>query len=586
MRRLALTASLLALACLTAAPLAHGTSYTVTTTADSDDGACTATLCSLRDAFTYTVGNDVITVPAGRYTLGGALTLFHGLTIRGAGAGQTIIDGNGKGRAIEINNTGALDLSRVTVTGGVANANSPTTPGVGAGIFVTSGDNVPGQLTLRDSVVSANAATTAGGGIAVQGPTTIVNSTISGNSANAPIGAGGASGGGIAVLASTLQVQNTTISANTSNGAGAGVSVAAGAPTTIQSATIAQNTSTGTNLAGGIALGTLAQVTATNTIIAGNTTTNCSFGRSAVLTSGYDLASDASCNLTAAGDQQNANPLLGALADNGGPTPTRLPAAGSPAIDRGPATASGCLATDQRGVTRPQGSACDIGAVEVAVAPPSPPPLPPATTPTPPNTDPPPPDTGTTPTLPPPVVGRSVNLRLSRGTVRFKLPSGRVVLRLALDRQVPVGTLIDATNGRVTLTIADGHGGFSTAVFYGGIFIFTQTAGPKPLATLTLAGAKPTCAAKPRRAQHAAAKKKPKKNVTSRRLWGDGKGNFQTKGQYSSATVRGTKWLVEDTCAGTTSRVARGTVAVRDFVKRKTILLKAPHTYVARPKRK
>ena len=50
--------------------------------------------------------------------------------------------------------------------------------------------------------------------------------------------------------------------------------------------------------------------------------------------------------------------------------------------------------------------------------------------------------------------------------------------------------------------------------------------------------------------------------------------------------MRGTKWLVEDTCAGTTSRVARGTVAVRDFVKRKTILVKAPHTYVARPKRK
>ena len=93
-------------------------------------------------------------------------------------------------------------------------------------------------------------------------------------------------------------------------------------------------------------------------------------------------------------------------------------------------------------------------------------------------------------------MGRSVNLRRTQGTVRFKLPSGRVVLRLALDRQVPVGTLIDATNGRVTLTISDGHGGFSSAVFYGGIFIFTQTAGAKPLATLTLAGAKPTCAAK------------------------------------------------------------------------------------------
>ena len=510
------------------------------------------------------------------------------MTVRGAGAGQTIIDGNAKGRAIEIDNGGVLDLSGVTVTGGVANANSPTLAGVGAGIFVTAGDNLPGRLTLRDSTVSANTATTAGGGIAVQGPTTIINSTISGNSANAAIGAGAASGGGIAVLASTLQVQNTTISGNTTNGSGAGVSVAASA--TFRSATIAANTSTGTSLAGGIALGTLAQVTATNTIIAGNTTTNCSFGRSAVLTSGYVLAGDASCNLTATGDQQNTNPLLGALADNGGPTPTQLPASGSPAVDRGPTTASGCLATDQRGVARPQGSACDIGAVERAVAPPAPPPPPPppGTPPTPPATDPPPPDPDPNPptALPPPVVGRSVNLRRTQGTVRFKLPSGRIVLRLALDRQVPVGTLIDATTGRVTLTISDGHGGFSSAVFYGGIFIFTQTAGAKPLATLTLAGAKPTCAAKRGTAGRAAARKKPKKQVTSRRLWGDGKGNFQTKGEYSSATVRGTKWLVEDTCAGTTSRVARGTVAVRDFVKRKTILLKAPHTYVARPKRK
>jgi hypothetical protein len=61
------------------------------------------------------------------------------------------------------------------------------------------------------------------------------------------------------------------------------------------------------------------------------------------------------------------NPRLGPLANNGGPTPTRAPLAGSPAIDTGPA-APCPTAVDQRGVARPQGQRCDIGAVEVGVA--------------------------------------------------------------------------------------------------------------------------------------------------------------------------------------------------------------------------
>jgi ferric-dicitrate binding protein FerR (iron transport regulator) len=68
-----------------------------------------------------------------------------------------------------------------------------------------------------------------------------------------------------------------------------------------------------------------------------------------------------------------------------------------------------------------------------------------------------------------------------------------------------------------------------------------------------------------------------------RRLWGDGSGRFRTKGSYSSATVRGTKWLTQDSCAGTLTRVRRGKVAVRDFVKRKTVNLKKGQQYVARP---
>ena len=71
------------------------------------------------------------------------------------------------------------------------------------------------------------------------------------------------------------------------------------------------------------------------------------------------------------------------------------------------------------------------------------------------------------------------------------------------------------------------------------------------------------------------AEKKPK----SRKLWGDGKGKFRTKGKYSAATVRGTKWLVQDTCTSTLTRVTQGVVSVRDNVKRKTITLRAGKSY-------
>ena len=67
-----------------------------------------------------------------------------------------------------------------------------------------------------------------------------------------------------------------------------------------------------------------------------------------------------------------------------------------------------------------------------------------------------------------------------------------------------------------------------------------------------------------------------------RRLWGDGKGRFTTKGKHSAATVVGTKWFVEDRCNGTLTHVVRGVVKVRDFKKRKTVTVRAGHSYFAR----
>ena len=85
---------------------------------------------------------------------------------------------------------------------------------------------------------------------------------------------------------------------------------------------------------------------------------------------GHNIASDATCGLTGSGDLNSTNPLLGPIANNGGPTPTHAPLLGSPAIDAVPIAdctdAYGTpIATDQRGVARPQGAACDIGSVEL-----------------------------------------------------------------------------------------------------------------------------------------------------------------------------------------------------------------------------
>jgi hypothetical protein len=72
----------------------------------------------------------------------------------------------------------------------------------------------------------------------------------------------------------------------------------------------------------------------------------------------------------------------------------------------------------------------------------------------------------------------------------------------------------------------------------------------------------------------------------SRRLWGNGKGRFRTRGRHSIATVRGTIWLQQDTCNTTTTVVRRGTVVVKDLAKHKNVTVKAGHRYVAHARRR
>jgi hypothetical protein len=171
-----------------------------------------------------------------------------------------------------------------------------------------------------------------------------------------------------------------------------------------------------------------------------------------------------------------------------------------------------------------------------------------------------------------PVFAKSVVVHVVSGSVLVKKPGGGFA---AFDgtQGIPLGSTVDTRHGVIELTAISKHGGKAeTAKFYDGLFKITQSGGTTDL---TLNEALAPCG------KASAAAKKPK----ARKLWGDGSGSFRTRGQYSAATVRGTKWLVQDSCSGTLTKVLKGVVSVRDTVKNKTILVKAGHSYTARPKR-
>jgi hypothetical protein len=191
----------------------------------------------------------------------------------------------------------------------------------------------------------------------------------------------------------------------------------------------------------------------------------------------------------------------------------------------------------------------------------------------------------------PPAPGRSLVVGPVSGKVSIKLPRGKRFTSLTALTNIPVGAEVDARNGRVVVTAAADTGGAKTqtAEFYGGLFEVRQsvpkTTSRSPVSITTELSLKSASASGCPRPSHAravaAAKKKGPKSVLGK-LWGNGKGRFRTSGKYSSATVRGTIWLTEDRCDGTLTTVKRGIVDVRDFVRQKTLAVKAGHSYLAR----
>jgi hypothetical protein len=376
---------------LLGAAVAQAATFTVNTTADNAPtaGECSgaANDCGLRQAIdkaNTTAGDDTVVLPAGHYTLTiaglnenadltGDLDVVNNgtLTLTGAGARSTTIDGGGIDRVLQVATGATAIISGVTITGGNVAANNFSSGG---------GIENGGILQLSSSVVAGNTADYGGGihnGSSVStGAILISNSTISGNTASEAYGGGLDFDSGDGLIVNTSIVNNVSKggSPGTTNGDSGGAMEIDGGLLTFQNDTIAGNRvtnqagtlSTNPTDAGAVELyGTTGETTPVfeNTIIANNLPSDCHVRTQGFLPeAGVNLDGDSTCFNGAA--DKHANPLLGQLQNNGGPTDTTALLDGSPAINA--AANAVCPATDQRGITRPQpaGGICDIGAYE------------------------------------------------------------------------------------------------------------------------------------------------------------------------------------------------------------------------------
>jgi CSLREA domain-containing protein len=359
-------------------PARAATVITVNTTNDDvgDDG-----LCSLREAIiaanTETAsggsigecatgsGADIIVFDSSlsgeTITLASDLSeITADLTIDGSAlASQIMIHGNDNYAIISITNQGAIvSLKNLIITHGYSHYNP-----IGSGIYNK------GTLTVVDSTIRDNYAIL-GGGIANEGDLTVMSSNFINNEA-AILG-----GGIINFPSATLTVSNSTFRNNTAYEEGGGIRVEG-------AATIINSTFNGNSANEGGAIAIFGTTTVTNSTFSGNTASSmgggiyntnvlamantivadsasggdCANDGGMISLNDHNLVEDGSCSPALSGD-----PGLGALADNGGATETMAIGPASPAIDAG--DAGDCPATDQRGIFRPQGMGCDIGAFE------------------------------------------------------------------------------------------------------------------------------------------------------------------------------------------------------------------------------
>ena len=331
----------------------------------------------------------VITAAFGGIGTTGWLATVDGLTIQngqGTGGPQAGVVGGGL-----VNNFGTVALSHAVVRHNT----------VSGGAMINGGGIANhGSLTISNSAISENSvsgitqpgvanATVTGGGIGNGGPLTLSRTTINSNSVTGGVGVLGAIGGGVSNRA-PMTLTNATISGNSLSSISGAVGfalIAAGGlanftsfptnpmtpPVGLTNGTISGNIASGssaTALAGGLAVLTPLPgsnpFTLANSIVAKNTGGDCAGGLG---DQGYNLDGDGSCALSTANhDFPAIKPKLGPLQLNApGNIKTMALSPGSAAIDAGGTLANGCAPSDERGVSRPQGPACDIGAYEVLV---------------------------------------------------------------------------------------------------------------------------------------------------------------------------------------------------------------------------
>lgn len=383
--------------------------------------------CSLRAAIMESnalSGARTIVLPSGTYLLSiigagedlgatGDLDITRNVTINGAAAATTIIDGGGIDRVFDVGIGGVAVINSVTIRNGDADATGVDGGGIynkgtltisnsivtnnagrgGGGIANSSGSVTinkstvtnssayyygsgvwtdGGSLKITDSTVSGNSGRGYRNGAVVStgGTSTLTNTTISGNTSQ------GQGAGGFLNWAGTLTMVNSTVSGNIGNGYGGGVvNIYSGTALLVNDTVVGNNDIQVTPAPAGGIYADSGSVSLKNTIVAKNTVggvTPADCLNSVPMTSlGNNIAGDNTCNLLGVGDRNNTNPLLASLANNGGPTMTHALLSGSSAYDAVPlASCTGptgtALTTDQRGSVRPQGAACDAGSFEAS----------------------------------------------------------------------------------------------------------------------------------------------------------------------------------------------------------------------------
>jgi CSLREA domain-containing protein len=352
--------SMLALTLTAGSAHAASATFPVTTAVDHDDAACTVADCTLREAINAanaTPDADVITLQAGTFvaTTAEFPQITEPVAITGAGARLTIVDANAREHGLDFDADGSA-LSGVTVQ----NAGTVSDPGEAV--------STEKSTTISDSALRDNF----GVGLDNSSLTRLDGDLVTGNRGST---SGGVSATGV-MSDGQLLVTRSTVTGNTI-GTGApsdppaySAGILSEGQTTILDSTVAGNSSGANGIAGNLLAfsggGVTGAIRIRNSIVSGGRSSigvdNCA---GPVQSLGNNIEGDGdTCQLKAAGDKPSTAPLLGALADNGGPTDTLAILAGSPAINTG----ASCGATDQRGVARPAQGACDVGAYESAFA--------------------------------------------------------------------------------------------------------------------------------------------------------------------------------------------------------------------------